>query len=111
MASLADLAYVFDQQTPAGFTLANIGLQSDFTAEGTKTQTDRLGRNFSERFMPSLIGNQGARGAWNTSATKRKVNHLSEDVSDNLSDIASRGAQAQASLATNALLAQTGIRI
>lgn len=111
MASLADLAYVFDQQNPAGFTLASLGLQSDLQSEETQTQTDRLGRNFAERFMPSLIGAQGARGAWNSSATRRKVNHLSEDVSDNLSDITLRGAQAQASLATNALLAQTGVRI
>lgn len=111
MASLADLAYVFDQQAPAGFTLANIGMQSDFAAEDTKIRTERLGRNFSERLMPSLVGNQGARGAWNTSATKRKVNHLAQDVGDNLTDITAQGARVQANLAANALLAQTGVSI
>ena len=111
VASLADLAYVFDQQNPAGFTLGGIGLQSDFLNEETKTQTDRLGRNFSERLMPSLIGQQGARGAWNTSATRRKVSNLAQDTGDNLNDIASRASQAQAGLAVNALFAQTGVQV
>lgn len=111
MASLADLAYVFDQQSPAGFTLAQLGLAGDFGMEQAQVASDRIGRNFAERAMPRLVSHQAARGAYNTSATTRKAGELVQDTGDTLSDLASRGAQAQAQLSANALLAQTGVRI
>lgn len=111
MASLADLAYVFDQQNPSGFTLGQIGLQSDFTADQAQVAHDRIGRNYAERILPSLVSGQAARGAYNTSATTRKAKQVTEDTGDTLSDLAARTGQAQAALAANALLAQTGISI
>jgi hypothetical protein len=111
VASLADLSNVFAQAQPAGFTLAGLGLQGDFAAEDAQVQSDRLGRNFGQRYLPQLLGAQGARGAYNSGATRRKTRELTQDTGDTLSDLASRGARAQAGLATNALLAQTGIQL
>ena len=111
MASLADLGSVFSQAQPAGFTLAGLGMQGDYTAEDAQVQSDRLGRNFGQRMLPGLMGQQAARGAYNSGATLRKTRELTEDTGDSLTDLASRGARAQAGLASNALLAQTGISI
>lgn len=111
MASLADLSSVFNQASPTGFTLAQLGLQGDFGAQDTQVQSDRLGRNFADRIMPRLISGQAARGAWNTSATVRKAGEATQDTGDTLTDLASSGARHQAQLSANALLAQTGIRL
>ena len=111
MAALSDLSSVFSQAPPSGFTLANLGLQGDLSTSQAKIGQKRAVRNFSDRFLPDLIGNQAARGAYNSSATEKKVRRGGEDFGDTLSDLATQGATGQAGLALNALLAQTGISL
>lgn len=111
MASLADLGSVFNQAAPTGFTLAGLGLQGDLSAQEAQVGQQRSVRNFGERALPGLINSQAARGAYDTSATVNKATQLTEDFGDTLSDLAARGANAQAGLAVNSLLAQTGIRL
>lgn len=111
MASLSDLSSVYSQAPPAGFSLAGVGIQGDLSAEESKIAQKRTVRNFTQRYLPSLVSNQAARGAYNSSATVRKVTQGTEDFGDTLSDLARQGATGQAGLATNALLAQTGIKL
>lgn len=111
MATLDDLSAIYNQAPPTGFTLADIGLKSDFAAQDAEIGQKRLIRNFGQRQLPRMVSNQAARGAYDTSATVRKTENLTEDFGDNLSDLAAAGGRTQANLATNALLAMTGIRL
>lgn len=111
MPSLGDLSSVFNQAPPSGFTLAGLGLQGDLSAQEAQIGQKRATRNFSKRYLPDLVGNQAARGAYNSSATVTKVRRGTKDYLDTLSDLASQGARGQSQLAVNALLAQTGIQV
>lgn len=111
MASLSDLSGVFNQQAPTGFSLAQLGIQGGLMASEAGVQSDRAERDFGQRYLPDLLSNQAARGAYQTGATRVKATRAFENFGDLASDLAARGAQGQSQLATNALLAQTGISI
>lgn len=111
MASLADLGQIWNQQEPAGFSLADAAISGEYSAIDADTSRSRLLRDFGQFDLPDLLGAQGARGAYNTSATKDKVGRLSTQATDQLTDISVGGSRAQAQLAANALLAQTGVQL
>lgn len=111
MPSLADLGGVFGTQDPAGFSLAQIALQSGLNEAQTAFQSGLVKRNLSQFDIPDLMNSQAARGALRTSATADKANRLAVGAQDALSSIQLSSNQAQAGLASNALLAQTGIQL
>lgn len=112
MASLADLADVYGPTgQEAGFTLADIELQSQHGKDTARIATDRLLRNYNRFDLPSLLSSQAARGAFASSATDNKKALLQTGVGDQVSDIQLGLAYQQSRLAANALLAQTGIQL
>lgn len=112
MASLADLADVYAPVgQEAGFTLADIELDTQFSKDNAKIASDRLLRNFSKFDLPTLLSSQAARGAFHSTATENKRTMLETGLTDQLSDVQFNLAREQAKLAANALLAQTGIRL
>jgi hypothetical protein len=111
MASLADLSSVFGTAPPAGFSLAGTAIQGGMTEAQTGFEREKILRDFNEFNLPSLINSQAARGAFRTSATQDKAKRLATGTQDSLTSLQLASNPAQAQLATNALLAQTGIRI
>ena len=111
MPSLADLGSVFGTTDPAGFSLAQTAIQSGLTGAQAGFESGIVKRNLNQFDLPDLINSQAARGALRTSATANKANRLAVGAQDALSRIQLSSNPAQAQLATNALLAQTGIQI
>lgn len=111
MPSLADLGTVFGQSAPAGFTLADTAIQSGLGQAQADFQTGLVKRNLSQFDLPDLMNSQAARGALRTSATDNKAFRLATGAQDQLSSIQLSNNPAQARLASNALLAQTGIQL
>lgn len=112
MASLAELSQVYaPTRQEAGFSLADIELQSQASKNAAAINSERLLRNYNRFDLPALLGSQAARGAFYSSATANKRQQLSTGVGDQLSDIQYALANQQARLASNALLAQTGISL
>lgn len=110
MASLSDLASVYNQAAPAGFNLANLAVSGSLTkAQGDLART-RLLRNFSKFDLPGLLSSQAARGAFGSSATKNKVSRLATGAADTLGDIAFGTGSSQAQSGANALLTGTGFQ-
>lgn len=111
MASLADLMNVTAPAEPAGFKLADIELAGTFGAQDAAIGRERVLRNFNQFDLPDLLGSQAARGAYYTTATDNKRARLATSAGDQLSNIQMALARQQAGLASNALLAQTGISL
>lgn len=111
MASLSDLANVFNQAPPSQFQLASTGVQSGLTARQAQRTRDRSVEDFGERFLPDMLDQQAARGAYATSATRNRASRASQDLSRGLTDLAAQGASGMSQAAVNSLLASTGIRI
>lgn len=111
MASLADLQTIYTPNTPAGFRLADIEVQGNLAAGQAGIGRERVLRDFNKFNLPGLLGSQAARGAYNSSATQMKREQLGNQAGDALTDIQFALAQRQAELASNALLAKTGISL
>lgn len=111
MATLADLMDIYQPAPPAGFQLANIDLQSTLAKNQAGVNQERVLRNFKQFDLPDLLGAQAARGAFYSSATQNKRNRLATGAGDQITDIQFGLANTQARLASNALLAQTGIQL
>lgn len=112
MASLAELSQVYAPSgREAGFSLADIELQSQYGKNTAAISSERLLRNYNQFDLPALLGQQAARGAFRSSATTNKRTQMAAGVGDQLSDIQFALANQQARLASNALLAQTGISL
>jgi hypothetical protein len=111
MASLTDLLNLYEPETPAGFNLANIALERAQSQAGYDMGRGQLMRNFTQFDLPDLISSQAGRGAFNTSATRNKANRMATGVTDSLAQLGLGYAPGQATLATNALLAQTGLQL
>ncbi len=112
MASLGDLASVYAPVgQPAGFSLADIEIESQYSKDNAKLQSDRLLRNYSNFDLPAMLGSQAARGAFYSSGTTNRRSMLNSRLTDSLGDIQLNLAREQARLASNALLAQTGITL
>lgn len=110
MASLSDLASVYNTQAPAGFNLANIALSGSLNKAQSELARTRLLRNFTQFDLPDLLSGQAARGAFGSSATRDKVLRLGTGAADTLGDIAFGSGSAQARLGANALLTGTGFQ-
>lgn len=112
MASLLDLAAIYAPSGPeTGFRLADIEQATNVLNNNAGIATERTIRNHSQFDLPDLLGSQAARGAFSSSATDRKRSALVAGTGDRLSDIELGLANAKANLATNGLLAQTGISL
>lgn len=112
MASLSDLASVYAPEGPeTGFRLADIEQASNSLTNNAAIGRERTLRNFNQFDLPDLLSSQAARGAFNSSATDHKRSRLATGAADTLTDIDLGLASARANLATNALLAQTGIQL
>lgn len=111
MATLADLSSVYTPSNPTGFGLAGIELQATANNVNALGAQHRAIRNFSKFHLPELLSGQAARGAFASGATQRKAQRLAVGTQDSLAEIAAGLGPAQAQLATNALLAQTGIQL
>ena len=110
MASLSDLSSVYNTQAPAGFNLANLAVAGSLTkAQGDLART-RLLRNFGQFDLPGLLSSQAARGAFGSSATRRKVQQIATGAADTLGDIAFGSGSSQAQNGANALLTGTGFQ-
>jgi len=110
MASLSDLASVYNTQAPAGFNLANLAVSGSLTKAQADLARTRVLRNFKDFDLPNLISSQAARGAFGSSATKRKVKMSATGAADTLGDIAFGSGGAQATNGANALLTGTGFQ-
>jgi hypothetical protein len=111
VATLSDLARLYEPETPAGFGLANTALQRSQGQAGYDMARSQLMRNFSQFDMPDILNSQAARGAFASGATRRKVNRAATGVTDTLANLGLGYAPNQSRLATNALLAQTGLQL
>lgn len=111
MASLSDLASVTAPAAPAGFRLADLALMGALGQSSANVGRERVLRNFNKFDLPDLLSGQAARGALHSSATRDKYQRLATGAGDNLADIQMGLAAQQAGLASNALLAQTGISL
>lgn len=111
MASLSDLTDLYAPEAPAGFNLANIALQRSSGQAAYDMARNRVMRDFGQFDLPDILSAQAARGALASGATRRKVNRAATGVSDTLANLGIGYAPNQSRLATNALLAQTGISL
>lgn len=111
MASLSDLMAVFGSAPPAGFSLAETDIASTNNESMANIGRERVLRDFNKFQLPDLLGSQAARGAFHSSATRNKQDRLTTAVGDELGNIQLGLANANAQLASNALLAQTGFRL
>lgn len=112
MASLADLSAIYAPAGPeTGFTLAGIEQQNNALGNSAAVGRERTLRNFNQFDLPDLLSSQAARGSYFSSATQGKRNRLATGAADQLGDIELGLANARAGLATNSLLAQTGINL
>lgn len=112
MASLLDLVEVYAPKGPeTGFVLADIERRQEVNKTTSGINRDRALRDYEKWDLPNLLGSQAARGAYNSSATINKRERAATGVSDKLFDITYNQANTEAELASNALLAQTGVRL
>lgn len=111
MASLSDLSAIYAPSAPPGFTLADIELAGTQAQNEADISSERILRNFGQFQLPDLLSSQAARGAFQSSATDNKALALTTGAADQLTDIQFGLGQTQANLASNALLAQTGITL
>lgn len=111
MATLSDLAALYEPETPTGFNLANTSLQRSQSQAGYDMARSQLLRNFNQFDLPDILNSQASRGAFASGATRRKVNRAATGLSDSLASLGLGYAPTQSRLATNALLAQTGLQL
>ena len=112
MASLSDLAGVYAPSGPeSAFSLAQIEKEGSLAKGQAGLGRERVLRNFNRFDLPNLLGGQAARGAFSSTGTDRKREQLSSGAGDQLTDIEFGLANTMAGLGSNALLAQTGIRL
>lgn len=112
MPSLVDLAAVYAPPGPeAGFVLADIARQDQEASSGAAFNRERLLRDHRQFNLPGLRGQQASRGAYLSSATQRKESQMATGVGDQLSLVEMGLASTKGRLATDALLAKTGIRL
>ena len=112
MASLSDLSAIYSPPGPAsGYKQADIAVATNVLNNQAGIGTERTLRNFNQFDLPDMLGGQAARGAFFSSGTEDKRSRLQAGAGDRLVDIELGLAEAKANLATNGLLAQTGISL
>lgn len=112
MASMSDLANSYAQDGPeAGFALADIRLAKQRAQAEYNTGTERNARNYRQFDLPSLYSGQAAMGAFNSSATNFKRTQLGQAAADTQTDLQYKKDSTLAQLASDAVMAQSGIRI
>lgn len=112
MPSLSDLAGVYAPSGPeSGFLLAGIEQQRNEAVSGAGVSRERILRNYNRFDLPSMLSSQAARGAFNSSATENKQLRLATGAGDSLADVAMGLANTESRLASDALLAKTGVRV
>ena len=110
MASLADY-YSPPSGPPAGFSLAGLQTQQSQALEEGGIQQSRIMRNFSEYDLPDLINNQAAKGTFFSGTTGVKADRLRQGATDSFGDIGRTVSRTVANLASQGVLAASGIQI
>jgi hypothetical protein len=112
VASLSDLAAFYAPPArESGFKMADIELATNLINNQAGVSNERILRNFGQFDLPDMLGSQASRGAFHSSATEDKRRRLQVGAGDQLADVELGLAEAKANLATNGLLAQTGISL
>lgn len=107
MASLSNF-----YSAPAGNVsqrLADYSLEGSDRATDTGLQQSRLMRDYSERYLPELVGGHAARGTFYGGQVGVQADRLKQDVGDQYGDLQRNLQRQLADLRRRGILAATGV--
>jgi hypothetical protein len=96
---------------PLGFTLADLNAQQTAATVDTGQKQQRTIRNFGQYDLPDVVNAQAAKGAAASSATHNKADRLRQFATDDIGDSELMLRRTLSGLATNGVLAASGIQL